>query len=167
MRRRLCPLSPLLNPSCSAHYDISNRMFESFLSADMTYSCAIWGPEEGGIEGDLGLTPRAIPAKAGVDELEVAQMRKIRTVIERARIGKGDKVLEIGSGWGSFAMEVRCYFLPFAAELTRFYRRFARRAAPSTLSLSPLSKRSSPKLVSPQQVCRTRSRCTSDRKSVV
>lgn len=81
-------------------------MFESFLSADMTYSCAIFSEQEGGIEGDLGLVARKFAPKAGVDELEVAQLRKIRTVIARARITKGDRVLEIGSGWGSFAIEV-------------------------------------------------------------
>ncbi|SCV74620.1 BQ2448_7649 [Microbotryum intermedium] len=90
----------------SAHYDISNRMFESFLSADMTYSCAIWGPKEGGVEGDLvRVGDREYPPRDDVDELEVAQMRKLRTVIARARISKGDRVLEIGSGWGSFAIE--------------------------------------------------------------
>ncbi|KAK4046516.1 hypothetical protein OIO90_006545 [Microbotryomycetes sp. JL221] len=89
----------------SAHYDISNRMFESFLSADMTYSCAIWGAQEGGIEGDLAHVEREYAPAKDVDELEVAQMRKIRTVIARARLSKGDRVLEIGSGWGSFAIE--------------------------------------------------------------
>ncbi|KAM0789871.1 hypothetical protein ACM66B_006717 [Microbotryomycetes sp. NB124-2] len=89
----------------SAHYDISNRMFESFLSADMTYSCAIWSPREGGIEGDLPHTDREYAPAKDIDELEVAQMRKIRTIIARARLSKGDRVLEIGSGWGSFAIE--------------------------------------------------------------
>ena len=81
-------------------------MFESFLSADMTYSCAIWGPHEGGVDGDLAHVKREHAPKRDVDELEVAQMRKLRTVIARARLSRGDKVLEIGSGWGSFAMEV-------------------------------------------------------------
>ncbi|KAI5481275.1 hypothetical protein MNV49_004897 [Pseudohyphozyma bogoriensis] len=89
----------------SAHYDLSNRMFESFLSADMTYSCGIFGPEEGGLNGDLEYIQRKVAAVPGVDELEGAQMRKIRTIIARAKITKGDKVLEIGSGWGSFAIE--------------------------------------------------------------
>lgn len=90
----------------SAHYDISNRMFESFLSRDMTYSCAIFGEEEGGVEGDLVHGVRRVAAVEGVDELEEAQMRKLRTIISRAKLSKGDKVLEIGSGWGSFAILV-------------------------------------------------------------
>lgn len=72
----------------------------------MTYSCAIWGPREGGVEGDLGHVEREFAPEKDVDELEVAQMRKIRTIIARARLSQGDKVLEIGSGWGSFAIEV-------------------------------------------------------------
>ena len=90
----------------SAHYDISNVMFESFLSNDMTYSCAIFGETEGGPEGDLNHVIRKIAPAKGVDELELAQMRKLRTIIERAKISKGDRVLEIGSGWGSLAIEV-------------------------------------------------------------
>ena len=43
----------------------------------------------------------------GKDELEEAQMAKLRYIIKKADIQKGHRVLEIGSGWGSFAMEVR------------------------------------------------------------
>lgn len=87
-------------------------MFESFLSRDMTYSCAIFGEAEGGPTGDLLPKQRKIAAAKGVDELELAQMRKLRTIIARARLSKGDRVLEIGSGWGSLAIEVRL-FTPF------------------------------------------------------
>lgn len=73
----------------SAHYDISNDMFAAFLSSDMTYSCPIWDcsqPDD--------------------DELlESAQLRKLTYFIEGARIQPGDHVLEIGTGWGSFAIE--------------------------------------------------------------
>ena len=54
----------------------------------MTYSCPIWELD------------------AEVDEsLEKAQMRKLQRFIDGARIKPTDHVLEIGTGWGSFAIE--------------------------------------------------------------
>jgi cyclopropane-fatty-acyl-phospholipid synthase len=67
------------------HYDLGNEMFNLFLDSTMTYSCAVWNnPKE---------------------TLEQAQINKIRKVIQKANIQATDHVLEIGSGWGSFAME--------------------------------------------------------------
>lgn len=65
------------------------------------YSCPIWSDDEGGVNGDLlpGIGPTP-------GDLEAAQMRKIHRVIKEARIKKGHRVLEIGSGWGGFAIEV-------------------------------------------------------------
>lgn len=75
----------------SAHYDISNDMFAAFLSPDMTYSCPIWSR-------DLALD--------GPEEtLEQAQVTKLRRFIDGACIKSTDHVLEIGTGWGSFAIE--------------------------------------------------------------
>ena len=74
----------------SAHYDISNDMFAAFLSEDMTYSCPIW---------------RTTSSKGACDEpLVQAQMRKLDRFILNARIKRTDHVLEIGTGWGSFAI---------------------------------------------------------------
>ena len=64
-------------------------MFESFLSLDMTYSCAIWS------RGPPDLT----------ETLETAQLRKIHHVIRAAQLQSSDHVLEIGTGWGKFAIE--------------------------------------------------------------
>ncbi|KAK6953866.1 hypothetical protein Daesc_003828 [Daldinia eschscholtzii] len=75
----------------SAHYDISNDMFAAFLSKDMTYSCPIWQTRE---------------SHNGPEEtLEEAQMTKLRRFIDGAQIKPTDYVLEIGTGWGSFAIE--------------------------------------------------------------
>ncbi|KAI1135069.1 cyclopropane-fatty-acyl-phospholipid synthase [Hypoxylon sp. FL0543] len=75
----------------SAHYDISNEMFAAFLSEDMTYSCPIWQP---------------VSSRNGREEtLEEAQMTKLSRFINGARIKPTDHVLEIGTGWGSFAIE--------------------------------------------------------------
>lgn len=81
----------LLN--AAKHYDISNDMFGAFLSKDMTYSCPIWGLECGGASTD------------GCESLEDAQQRKLLRFIEGAKLKASDHVLEIGTGWGSFAVE--------------------------------------------------------------
>src|ERR1700709_1978549 len=75
----------------SAHYDISNAMFAAFLSEDMTYSCPIWLPKS--------------DSRSKTETLEDAQHRKLDRFIRNAHIKKGDRVLEIGTGWGSFAIK--------------------------------------------------------------
>ncbi|PSK35080.1 hypothetical protein B9Z65_1663 [Elsinoe australis] len=74
----------------AAHYDISNAMFETFLSEDMTYSCPVW-------------LPKSDPRSAS-ETLEEAQERKLMRFVDNARIKSTDHVLEIGTGWGSFAI---------------------------------------------------------------
>ncbi|KAL8812698.1 MAG: hypothetical protein Q9223_000502 [Gallowayella weberi] len=74
----------------SAHYDISNDMFAAFLSDDMTYSCPIWLPTT---------DPKSI-----FQTLEDAQVLKLQYFINAAKIKPSDHVLEIGTGWGSFAI---------------------------------------------------------------
>lgn len=66
------------------HYDLSNDFFRTFLDQSMTYSCALFrSPDE---------------------SLEAAQQNKLDAIIERAAIGVDHHVLEIGCGWGSFAL---------------------------------------------------------------
>ena len=67
------------------HYDLGNDFFEIFLDETMTYSCAFFRGED--------------------EDLEEAQRHKIRMMIKKAKIGPDDHVLEIGSGWGAFAIE--------------------------------------------------------------
>lgn len=59
--------------------------------------------------GDLPTPPSeneaATTCASGYDELEAAQKTKLQLIIKRANIRPGDRVLEIGTGWGSFAME--------------------------------------------------------------
>lgn len=69
----------------SAHYDLSNDFFKLWLDPTMLYSAAYFERPN--------LT------------LEEAQRAKMRKLIEAARIGPGHHVLEIGSGWGGFAIE--------------------------------------------------------------
>jgi cyclopropane-fatty-acyl-phospholipid synthase len=66
------------------HYDLGNDLFELMLDDTMTYSCAIFErPDE---------------------PLADAQRRKLRRVCDRLRLAPDDHVLEIGCGWGSFAL---------------------------------------------------------------
>nr|XP_023880432.1 uncharacterized protein LOC111992802 [Quercus suber] len=70
----------------SRHYELSNELFAQFLDETMTYSTGLFKKED--------------------EDLKVAQLRKISSLIEKARIDEKHEVLEIGSGWGSFAIEV-------------------------------------------------------------
>ena len=85
--------------NAAAHYDLGNDMFAAFLSRDMTYSCPIWATTT---HRELKGGDRQQLEK---EELEAAQIRKLRRVIDAARIKATDHVLEIGAGWGSFAIE--------------------------------------------------------------
>lgn len=65
----------------------------------MQYSCPIWSDAEGYVRGDL-------EGYRKTDDLEDAQARKIAYVLKKARLRPGDRLLEIGSGWGSIAIAV-------------------------------------------------------------
>lgn len=79
--------------------DIPLNMMQAFLSDEMMYSCPVWGDEENGIHGDLKYGPTP-------GDLEAAQQRKIHSIIRKARLRPGDRLLEIGSGWGAMAIAV-------------------------------------------------------------
>lgn len=64
-----------------------------------TRDSGIGSPDSGLSRSDIG------------DELEDAQLRKLRLHISRCRISPGDRVLEIGTGWGSLAIEA-CHRVP-------------------------------------------------------
>ena len=67
-----------------AHYDLGNEFYELFLDSQMMYSCAYFRGE--------------------FDSLDAAQREKIDMACRKLDIQPGDRVLEIGCGWGSFAI---------------------------------------------------------------
>ncbi|MGA6927403.1 MAG: DUF1365 family protein, partial [Desulfosarcina sp.] len=67
------------------HYDLSNAFFQTFLDDSMAYSCAIFSH----------------PGQ----RLEAAQQNKYRTIIDKLHLRAEDHLLEIGCGWGGFAIE--------------------------------------------------------------
>lgn len=67
-----------------AHYDLSNELFATFLDPSLAYSSAVFHSAD--------------------DTLAEAQQQKFERWCEALRLGPDDHVLEIGSGWGGFAM---------------------------------------------------------------
>jgi len=67
----------------AAHYDLGNPFFSLFLSKDLMYSSALF--EDG-------------------DTLEAASQRKLARICEQLQLKPTDHVLEIGTGWGGFAL---------------------------------------------------------------
>ena len=68
----------------AAHYDLGNDFYRLFLDETMTYSSAVFASPD--------------------QPLADAQRNKYRAIAEGAGLGKGQHVLEIGTGWGGFAI---------------------------------------------------------------
>jgi cyclopropane-fatty-acyl-phospholipid synthase len=68
----------------AAHYDLGNDFYSAWLDETMTYSSARFEAKEG---------------------LEAAQMHKVHLLLDRLDLGPGKRLLEIGSGWGTLAIE--------------------------------------------------------------
>jgi cyclopropane-fatty-acyl-phospholipid synthase len=66
------------------HYDLGNELFARMLDPTMSYSCAVFERH--------GMT------------LEQAQVAKLERICEKLQLGPRDRVIEIGSGWGAFAL---------------------------------------------------------------
>lgn len=69
----------------AAHYDLGNDFYSAWLDSTMTYSSARFACDD--------------------ESLEQAQLRKIETLLDRLDLKAGDRLLEIGCGWGSLALE--------------------------------------------------------------
>ncbi len=67
------------------HYDVSNEFFGLFLDESMTYSCANF-------------------IRSGAKTLEEAQEAKLDMVATKLAIKAGERVLDVGCGWGSFSI---------------------------------------------------------------
>ena len=68
------------------HYDISDDLYDLFLDTKKQYSCAYFKNEN--------------------DSLDAAQNNKINHLIKKLNLKPNQKVLDIGSGWGSLAIEI-------------------------------------------------------------
>jgi cyclopropane-fatty-acyl-phospholipid synthase len=66
------------------HYDVGNEFFALFLDSSMTYSCAYFA--------------------GGAQTLEEAQEAKLELVCKKLALRDGERVLDVGCGWGSFVI---------------------------------------------------------------
>jgi len=69
----------------AAHYDLGNDFYSAWLDQTMTYSSARFASRD--------------------DTLEEAQLRKVHALLDRLNLKPGQRLLEIGCGWGTLAME--------------------------------------------------------------
>lgn len=84
--RRIAPLfmgrEQTDREAIASHYDFSNDFYLSFMDATRCYSQAVFERDD--------------------ESLETAQRRKLDFAIESCRLKPGDRVLDVGGGWGSF-----------------------------------------------------------------
>jgi cyclopropane-fatty-acyl-phospholipid synthase len=66
------------------HYDVSNDFYAAFLDPGMVYSCGYF--------------------EHGDEDLATAQLKKIDHILSKIRVRPGDKLLDIGCGWGSLVI---------------------------------------------------------------
>lgn len=74
----------------AAHYDLGNAFFHLFLSPDLMYSSGIWAGDE--------------------DSLDSASTRKLDRICRKLDLKPGDRVVEIGTGWGGFAIHAAQHY---------------------------------------------------------
>ena len=100
----------------AAHYDLSNEFFALMLDPTMAYSCAFFA--------DDGTS------------LEEAQMAKFEMIAAKLQLGPEDHVIEIGSGWGGFAIHAaeRHGCRVTTTTISEAQRAWRRSAWPSTAS---------------------------------
>ena len=84
--RRLHQYNPVSRARRNAahHYDLSDQLYELFLDPDRQYSCAYFHDS--------------------ADDLDTAQLNKKRHIAAKLLIRPGQRVLDIGSGWGGLAL---------------------------------------------------------------
>lgn len=80
------------------HYDVSNAFYGMFLGEQLVYSCAYFSDED---PGEPREDPRA---------LERAQVRKLDMVCRKLRLSEGQRLLDIGCGWGALVLHAARHY---------------------------------------------------------
>jgi len=80
------------------HYDVSNRFYRLVLGPSLVYSCAYFGSPD--------------------DTLEAAQEHKLDLICRKLRLTEGERLLDIGCGWGSLAIHAAAQYGVVAVGVT-------------------------------------------------
>ena len=80
------------------HYDVSNEFYSHWLDDNMVYSCGYF--------------------RTGQDSLETAQLQKLDHILTKLRVRPGDRLLDIGCGWGALIMRAAEKFGAHAVGIT-------------------------------------------------
>lgn len=91
--------------SIQYHYDVSNEFYSLFLDANMVYSCAYFGAES--------------------DSLARAQERKIDHILTKLQVKPGDRLLDVGCGWGALIIRAAKKFGAKATGITLSENQYA------------------------------------------
>jgi cyclopropane-fatty-acyl-phospholipid synthase len=97
----------------AAHYDLGNDFFAAWLDPSMMYSSGLY--------------------LSDTDSLEQAQINKLDRICQRLQLGPDDHVVEIGTGWGGFAIHAARHYgcRVTTTTISREQHDFARRAIDS------------------------------------
>jgi cyclopropane-fatty-acyl-phospholipid synthase len=80
------------------HYDVSNAFYQLWLDENMVYSCAYFG--------------------SGQESLEEAQHHKLDHILRKIQLKPGEKLLDIGCGWGALIMHAAKHYGATALGIT-------------------------------------------------
>jgi len=83
-RLRASPIAINTSDANQQHYEVPTEFFAEVLGRHMKYSCCYYGP--------------------GVLDLDAAEAEMLRITAERSGVQDGDRVLELGCGWGSLSL---------------------------------------------------------------
>jgi len=81
---KVAPVAPLPEKANEQHYEVPPEFFALALGPHRKYSCCLWN--------------------AGVDTLEQAEEQALTVSCERAELADGQRILELGCGWGSLTL---------------------------------------------------------------
>jgi cyclopropane-fatty-acyl-phospholipid synthase len=80
------------------HYDVSNEFYSLFLDRGMVYSCAYYGN--------------------GSESLDVAQTRKLDHILNKLAVKPGERLLDVGCGWGALIVRAAKHYGAIATGIT-------------------------------------------------